>query len=733
MIAAQPRKRVIPLIVFMLCVSALPVPIITSLAVAGPAQPPASGLFDLPERLQAADPSDEVADLLTAPIDNSMSGSDVMRSRPLILDWNNNPAFALTGGRDLPFSVDEARAELDRLLGLRQLDPVARSGALALFDDQRVVNIVSSPVLRASLLMLYDSDPYQAVVDSILSGANDSGRPFSAVEFTSLNHEGAVATIVYDQSSSPPAYRLQIAADFANETPLQLAPVIIHESLHGDGLNSSEEELTANILDTIAYGELLLLDAGGAYVATELAAYNNIQLYALLNSMGARGGGHAGITTSVSGDVFVGPGLEDFDAGSVRDSILQDAFYGSLESGETTIPPTASKLIQRFSGHETLGERPVYGEELLALIDREVSAVITPQRARELAVILGLSVTLGSAEPAGLTFTGSQFSLQSRPYAPLLVDIFDLNRAGQTPSPSGVDSIRAELELLLAKQPGPFAIREQAFELFDMPLAMSTVPDPQLRAALVLMWALSPWTETARSFLTPAPQTQGWTFSFEHLPLPVNAQHVRDQDGRSVVLVNELLSGDSLEVISAALLEGILLEEDRRSPNGAVVAALMSTLAYAELVTINPEVVATPTWGTISRNRDLLALINSSRWTAGSQPSNSELVGFLAPANGAADVLPGLVYDATSFQSYVLKSPRADGAEQMSIAVASELFIRLAGVTGIPIAAGPGGIVITGETMSIIDSNLGEFMTSDDVQSLTVALFLGIPAPQKRT
>ena len=40
---------------------------------------------------------------------------------------------------------------------------------------------------------------------------------------------------------------------------------------------------------------------------------------------------------------------------------------------------------------------------------------------------------------------------------------------------------------------------------------------------------------------------------------------------------------------------------------GAVVAALMSTLAYAELIAINPAAVSFPSWGTISRNRDVLA------------------------------------------------------------------------------------------------------------------------------
>jgi hypothetical protein len=370
---------------------------------------------------------------------------------------------------------------------------------------------------------------------------------------------------------------------------------------------------------------------------------------------------------------------------------------------------------------------------MLALIDREADSVITPERARELAVILDLSVTLGSTEAApGLELAGSGLSLQSRPFLPMLVDIFDLNQAESVPAPAGVTAIRANLESLLAKQSVADDQRARAIELFDLPIAITNVPDPQLRAALVLMWALPPWSETARAFLMGQPQNESWTFEFASLPLPVPAQHQVDRNGHNLVQVNELLSGGSLESIAAALLEGILLDQDRHSPNGAVVAALMSTLAYAELIAINPAAVSFPSWGTISRNRDVLALINSSQWSAGSQPTKSDLIGFLAPANGAGDVLPGLVYDASSFQAYVLASPRATGTEQMSLAVASELFIRMAGITGIPIAAGPGGTVITGETMSMIDSSLGEFLSSDDVHALAIALFLGIPGPEKR-
>jgi len=179
---------------------------------------------------------------------------------------------------------------------------------------------------------------------------------------------------------------------------------------------------------------------------------------------------------------------------------------------------------------------------------------------------------------------------------------------------------------------------------------------------------------------------------------------------------------------AAAVLEGVLLEEERRSPNGAVVAALMSTLAYADLVSLNPAVVSSPTWGAICRNTDLLALVNSAQWTPGPTTTSESTAGFLAPANGASDVLPGLINDATSFQSHVLESPRLEGAENMSVAFASELLVRLAGISGIPIDSGPAGPVINEATLSQLDASVGDFLTASELQTLVGALSLGAAA-----
>src|SRR5687768_88734 len=154
MIASSSRTLLLALLAFLAGMNALPASIVTSIAVAAPAQPPTSGLLPLPERHQSSESLSEVSDLLVAPIDATMSASDVMRARPLILDWNANPVFALNGGRAEPFGLDEARADLDRFLGLRGLSAAQRSQALALFDNEQVTRIVPSPALRAALLML---------------------------------------------------------------------------------------------------------------------------------------------------------------------------------------------------------------------------------------------------------------------------------------------------------------------------------------------------------------------------------------------------------------------------------------------------------------------------------------------------------------------------------------------------------------------------------------------------
>ena len=162
------------------------------------------------------------------------------------------------------------------------------------------------------------------------------------------------------RSPIPPAHPGLLVSDrYRNETPQQLIPVLVHESMH-DGIdNSFEEEIIASLLDSLTYAEVLSIDPDAANTGTELAAYNNVQLFALMNSIGRRGAGYVGVETSLDGDVYVGPGLETFDADSIRAGIASDPWYAQLPRGGSHGRRGAGGAAGTFSGERGVGRRPI--------------------------------------------------------------------------------------------------------------------------------------------------------------------------------------------------------------------------------------------------------------------------------------------------------------------------------------------------------------------------------------
>ncbi len=253
----------------------------------------------------------------------------MMRARPFVLPDHLTPAFDFEAITTDPVTPEEARADLERVLHLRNLpseridaivSPVRRSGHRH--------GRFRLPNLRAALLMLSDWDPYQVTIDAILDGTNESGHPFEAVDFRPLEFGAAVATLQVAYSTGAP--RLLLSDRYKNESPQQLIPVLVHESMHDGVDNSYEEEIIASLLDSLAYAEVLSLDPAAAHAGTELTAYNNVQLFALMNSIGRRGAGYVGVETSLDGDVYIGAGLENFDADSIRAGIASDPWYAQL-------------------------------------------------------------------------------------------------------------------------------------------------------------------------------------------------------------------------------------------------------------------------------------------------------------------------------------------------------------------------------------------------------------------
>ena len=237
--------------------------------------------------LQTSTDDDELQDLRIAPLDPTLPPGDILRRRPFVLSERSVRAFPYDLRGADPLSTAEARARLERFLALRELEPSTIQSALDRFDSRSVRRIIPSPTLRAATLMLTGWRPYETTIRAILEGENPSGKPYRAVMFDDIGFPGAIATLYEDPRDGRAS--LVVSQDYAGEDPEQLIPVIVHESLHGGGDNSAEEEIAANILDTLCYAEVLLVDPGAAYLGTDLTVFNNLELLALLNSMG-RGG-----------------------------------------------------------------------------------------------------------------------------------------------------------------------------------------------------------------------------------------------------------------------------------------------------------------------------------------------------------------------------------------------------------------------------------------------------------
>jgi hypothetical protein len=675
-----------------------------------------------------AEDESEADDLPIFAVEPDSTPDFVMRSRPFVLTIDSAGAFPDDTTRPKPMSEGLGLKRLKRFLYQRGLTGDEVREAVSLYQDAAVQAIIPSPTLRASTLMMYKWDPYQASIDAILNGVNPSGVPFVAVEYADTGFSDAVATLRIDPAGQ---FRLIVSQDFDGEPPEQLIPVIFHETLHGGGTNSRQEEVTANILDTICYGEVVLADPRVVEFGTELSIFNNVELVGLINSMGRAGGGQVGILSSPLGDVFVGQPFESFDIESIRAAIEGDDFYSSLPGGGSTAVQTFYTVMNRFPDAPSLGESFGYGEAGLAVIDRDVGTVLTPTKVREIAMILGLGLTGPVTED---TVVGSDpNSLGERPFQPADVADFNLRGAEPQTSPPADDQAKSKLRSALKRAGAGNRERNRLAAMFDDPALAAGIPDPGLRAAVLLLGLSDPWSASYDAFTTGDETAPPLSVSFADFP---SGQLVllapgESPDGGDQLLINSVLAGEPLEVLASYLIEGSILSSGDGTTGEAVTARLLGTLWYGRMVLDRPGLVPLRSWGTIERNRDLLALVNSGV-SPENIPSagidNAASFGFMAPANGTTlDCLPGIYDDAASFAEFVLSevgSEYDDATVSLQRASISERYL---GFAGIPSGADSlDGTVFDTGVLAELDASLGLFLTDDEMLAIVSAMGLRI-------
>lgn len=642
----------------------------------------ALGLALLPVWSAVAQSMPETAALQLEPVDSGMSTSFVMHSRPFVLPDHLTPAFDFDAVSSEPVSEDAARAQLERFLSLRNLPQDRIAQIVAQFSETAIVQVIPAPNLRAALLMLSDWTPYQVSIDAILDGANESGLPFETVDFRPLEFGAAVATLQVAYSTGQP--RLLVSDRYQNESPQQLIPVLVHESMHDGVDNSFEEEIVASLLDSLTYAEVLALDPDAANAGTELGAYNNVQLFALMNSIGRRGAGYVGIETSFDGDVYLGPGLENFDADSIWAGIASDPWYSQLPRGGSQGGAVLQALLGRFPLSSSLVTPDRFSEEAIAAIDEGIGLILTPRKVRALAIDLQLMLTAGpiiAYESGDLSPSADQ--LAARPFLPSDLSLFDLRSMHPSPEPFDTEFSRAALRESLLRSGLSAGSTNAAVAAFDNPDLIARVPDPTLRSGLLILRRNERWASMLESAIDGANEAGAPVrIEFRELPDAVPAQwEGNGWGGAPVVWVNAMLNGERPELLATAIAEGLLLESSNQSTAQAVIAAALSTVLWADLLTADPTLSDTGTWGTIGRNRDLLALLNSQPFDPGNP--DAAAIGLRLSTGDNGDVLPGLLRDTSSFLDYVHTSPRISTPNSPSSPAAPPAlteFLRRAGI-----------------------------------------------------
>jgi hypothetical protein len=365
------------------------------------------------------------------------------------------------------------------------------------------------------------------------------------------------------------------------------------------------------------------------------------------------------VETSFDGDVYLGAGLENFDADSIRAGIASDPWYATLPRGGSQGGAVLMALLGRFPESAALASLDRFSSEAIAAIDRGIGLVLTPRKVRALAIDLQLSVVTGQTatyEPR--PDAPALDNLAERPYLPSDSSLFDLRAMKPAAKPMDGEFARAALREALVRSGMPTAEVAAAIAQFDDPAIRELISDPSLRAGLLLLHGSDRWDPILASVLEGV-NDSGIPVHIAFRDLPNAAPAVWDGQGWNggpAIWIDSMLVGERPELLATAIVEGALLESADRSPAQTIVAAALSTVLWAELIPADPTLTSSATWGVITRNRDLLALLNAQPFDPGTPAGTA--VG-LRLAAGDGDVLPGLPMNPGSFVDYVLASPRA--------------------------------------------------------------------------
>ena len=189
-------------------------------------------------------------------------------------------AYAPAAAPKREANTPRVRASLAAILALKfgTNDPHVAAG-LNVYDDALLTQRVPDARLRAGVAMLVGT------FGEPLIGTYRKNT-FAGLTFTTLD-SGVIAST---ETGADGKRRVFINSIYQNEDFRLFTPTLVHEALHADGTRyttarvSNKEELIANAVETIAYGQLINTFPTLASNATDLVQRYNTKLLARLNT-----------------------------------------------------------------------------------------------------------------------------------------------------------------------------------------------------------------------------------------------------------------------------------------------------------------------------------------------------------------------------------------------------------------------------------------------------------------
>jgi hypothetical protein len=274
------------------------------------------------------------------------------------------------------------RAQLDAFLQKKvdagTITSTKKNDGMARYDNSTTTAIIPDPALRAGLISLLGTVSEPAI-EHYLGNQNATGRPATVVSFDNGQFSSS-ARIAETTKNAAGRFKTILGEDYKGEPFQALGAVLAHETTHvsSDSINSQDEEVIANMIETMTYAQQFDLEPGIGRTGSVLITRMNYRLLLLLNS-GKLQFPRLGVaqTALKAGSSGAAPGSTPEFGTSPVASFEADVRAEMAGRNVADKPPTNGNItsyaiLRNITGNTYTASTPLgnFGDEIIAEVDQ---------------------------------------------------------------------------------------------------------------------------------------------------------------------------------------------------------------------------------------------------------------------------------------------------------------------------------------------------------------------------